>query len=78
MDEASWTAASTWLPRSLLIAVVVNVAVASLGWLAKTVTTPGAAVGAVIGISVFAFAGPAGWLMLFASFAAAAVSSSSD
>jgi uncharacterized protein (TIGR00297 family) len=75
MDAASWTAASQWLPRSLLVAVAVNVPVATLGWLARTVTVPGAVVGALIGIAVFAFAGVAGWVMLFASFAAAAVSS---
>jgi uncharacterized protein (TIGR00297 family) len=75
MDAASWSAAWTWLPRSLLVAVAVNVPVATLGWYARTVTVPGAVVGALIGIAVYGFAGAAGWVLLFASFAAATVSS---
>jgi uncharacterized protein (TIGR00297 family) len=74
MDGASWSAASAWLPRSLLLAAAVNVPVAALGWYARTVNVSGAVVGALIGIAVFGFAGIAGWLMLFASFAAATLS----
>jgi uncharacterized protein (TIGR00297 family) len=74
MDGASWSAASAWLPRSLLLAAAVNVPVATLGWYARTVTVPGAVVGAAIGIAVFGFAGVAGWVMLFAAFAAASLS----
>ena len=75
MDAASWSAAWTWLPRSLLLAAALNIPVAALGWRAGTVTVPGAIVGALIGIVVFAFSGPAGWVMLFVSFLAASVSS---
>lgn len=75
MDGPSWSAASGWLPRSLLLAAAVNIPVATLGWAARTVTVPGAIVGAVIGMAVFGFAGPGGWAVLFASFAAATISS---
>jgi uncharacterized protein (TIGR00297 family) len=74
MDAASCAAAWTWLPRSLLVAAAVNIPIATLGWLAGTVTVPGAVVGAVIGIAVYGFAGLAGWVMLFTSFLAATVS----
>jgi uncharacterized protein (TIGR00297 family) len=75
MDPASWSAAWSWLPRSLLLAAALNVPVAALGWRAGAVTASGAVVGAVIGVVVFGFAGPAGWVMLFVSFLAASVSS---
>jgi len=75
MDGASWSAASAWLPRSFLLAAAVNIPVAALGWYARTVTTSGAVVGALVGIAVFGFAGLAGWVILFAAFAAATVSS---
>jgi uncharacterized protein (TIGR00297 family) len=57
------------------VAVAVNLPVAAAGWFARTVTTPGAIAGAVIGIVVFTFTGFAGWVMLFASFLVASVSS---
>jgi uncharacterized protein (TIGR00297 family) len=75
VDGASWQAASAWLPRAFLLALAVNLPVATAGWLARTVTTSGALVGALIGIVVFTFTGIGGWLMLFASFLVAAVSS---
>jgi uncharacterized protein (TIGR00297 family) len=75
VDAASWQAASPWLPRALILALAVNLPVAAAGWLARTVTLAGALVGAFIGIVVFTFTGIGGWLMLFASFLVAAVSS---
>jgi uncharacterized protein (TIGR00297 family) len=75
MDAASWHAAAAWLPRSLALACAVNIPAAVLGWFAGTVTAAGAVVGAIVGIAVFGFAGLAGWVVLFASFAAATVSS---
>jgi uncharacterized protein (TIGR00297 family) len=75
VDQASWLAAWAWLPTWLVYAALVNVPVAALGWWAGTVTVPGAAVGALIGIAVFAFAGAGSWVLLFASFFAASVSS---
>ncbi len=53
-------------------ALALNVAVAALGYFAKTVTVPGAIIGAGIGVTVFVGAGAAGWLLLFASFLCAA------
>ncbi|HEY3382754.1 MAG TPA: DUF92 domain-containing protein [Vicinamibacterales bacterium] len=70
----SCTAARTWLPQGLLYATLVNVPIAALGWRARTVNGAGAVIGAIIGVTIFACAGPAGWLLLFASFLAAIVS----
>jgi uncharacterized protein (TIGR00297 family) len=75
IDGASCRAAGEWLPRALVLALAVNVPVAALGWVARTVTVPGAIAGAVIGIVVFAFTGIAGWVLLFASFLVASASS---
>jgi uncharacterized protein (TIGR00297 family) len=74
IDGASCAAAWTWLPRALLIGTAVNVPIAAIGWRARTVTLSGAATGALIGITVFGFAGWAGWVLLFSSFLAATVS----
>jgi uncharacterized protein (TIGR00297 family) len=57
------------------LAVAFNGVVAALGWKAGTVSAPGAVGGAVIGIAILACAGFSGWVMLFASFLVAAVSS---
>jgi uncharacterized protein (TIGR00297 family) len=67
-------AAAAWLPMSLLVAVLVNMPIAALGWRAGSVTPAGAAVGAAIGVAVFAFGGWAGWTLLFTSFLAATLS----
>jgi uncharacterized protein (TIGR00297 family) len=75
VDAPSARDAAEWLPRALALAMVVNVPVASLGWLAGTVTTAGAVTGALIGIVVFTFTGMGGWAMLFASFLVASASS---
>jgi uncharacterized protein (TIGR00297 family) len=74
VDASSCAAAWAWLPSSFLVAVLVNLPIATLGWRAGSVTLPGAIVGALIGIVVFSFAGWAGWVLLFASFFAATVS----
>ncbi len=60
---------------AILLAAAVNAIVATLGWRARTVSTAGAVAGAGIGFVVFACAGLAGWLLLFASFLAAAITS---
>lgn len=75
VDAGASRAAAEWLPGAFAVAVAVNVPVAAAGWLARTVTLPGAVAGAVIGIVVFTFTGLAGWVMLFASFFVASVSS---
>jgi uncharacterized protein (TIGR00297 family) len=75
IDAASCRAAAEWLPRAFVLAVAVNLPVAAAGWLARTVTTSGAIAGAAIGIVVLTFTGIAGWVVLFASFLVASVSS---
>lgn len=75
LDGQSIATAAEWLPRAFVLAIALNLPVAALGWRAGTVTTAGALVGAVIGIAVFTFSGIGGWLLLFASFLAASVSS---
>lgn len=75
VDRDVAVAAADWLPRAALLAAVVNLPIATLGWTARTVTIPGAIVGAAIGISVFTFTGWQGWLVLFACFVVATVSS---
>jgi len=74
VDGPSLEAARAWLPHSLLVATLVNVPIATLGWRAGSVTVTGAVVGAAIGIAVFAFAGWTGWVLLFSSFVAATLS----
>lgn len=49
-------------------AVAVNAGVALIGWLARTVTIPGALTGACIGTVVVAGAGWAGWTVLMLTF----------
>ncbi len=72
--EIAGTAWSTiegrWLPS-----LGINVVLAWMAWRAGTVSVAGALTGAVIGIVIYLGTGPAGWIMLFAAFAAAAVSS---
>jgi len=74
VDGGSIEAARPWLPMALLVAALVNVPIATLGWRAGSVTVAGAAVGAAIGIAVFAFAGWPAWVLLFSSFLTATVS----
>jgi uncharacterized protein (TIGR00297 family) len=59
----------------MLPALIVNGAFAAAGWRAGTVSVPGAVAGAAIGVVVYLGAGPGGWLVLFASFLAAAATS---
>jgi uncharacterized protein (TIGR00297 family) len=75
VDGPSCAAAWAWLPSSLFLALAFNGVVAALGWWARTVTASGAVVGALIGTAVFGFGGAAAWIMLFASFAVATISS---
>lgn len=50
-----------------------NVVVAALGWVARTVTPAGAVTGAIIGALVIAGTGTAGWSLLIVTFLAASV-----
>jgi len=71
----AWGVAWPAVVTALLPAVIINAVVATLGWRARTVSTSGAIVGALIGFAVYACTGLGGWLLLFASFAAATASS---
>jgi uncharacterized protein (TIGR00297 family) len=66
------SSAPIWLPR-LVPALVLNAMVASAGYLARTVTAAGALTGALVGIAVQVGTGWPGWVLLFASFAAATI-----
>ena len=71
-------AAAAAAPRMLAAlgpAVAINALVGWAGWKARTVSLSGASAGAVIGIVVYTCGGPGAWLMLFATFAFAAVAS---
>lgn len=59
----------------LPLALMVNVAVSALGYLARTVTISGATAGAIIGIVIVVAGGWGAWTLLVATFAFAVVSS---
>ena len=67
----AWPAVADRLP----IAVVVNAVSASLAWRAGTVSRGGAVVGALIGVAVWAGAGPAAWTLLLTTFGVASLTS---
>jgi uncharacterized protein (TIGR00297 family) len=56
-------------------AIGLNAVAAALGYRARTVSVSGAIAGALIGIVIYVCTGWRGWLLLFATFAAAAISS---
>ena len=72
-DQVHSFTAAAW--PWLLPAAALNVAVAWLGYRAKTVTTAGAIAGAAIGAAIVLSAGMTGWLLLGATFLAAAITS---
>ncbi len=61
--------------HAIVPATAANVAVAWLGYRARTVTSTGAATGAIIGTVIAVTAGWTGWALLLATFLAAAISS---
>jgi uncharacterized protein (TIGR00297 family) len=65
--QRDWTAVA--------IIIIVNIVVAYAGYLARTVTRAGAIGGGVIGIVIAASVGWSGWILLFSTFLAAALSS---
>lgn len=69
--QSAWFEARGMLPAALLI----NALVALAGYRARTVSMSGAIGGAFIGSVIFAAAGWDGWLLLFLTFIAAAVTS---
>jgi uncharacterized protein (TIGR00297 family) len=68
-------AAPAALAEGLAAAAAVNVAAAAIGHRARTVSLSGAVAGAMIGTLIYVSAGWRGWLLLFATFAAATASS---
>lgn len=61
--------------RLLPAAIAANAVVAAAGYIARTVTIPGAICGAIIGATVVVTCGWGGWGLLLATFALAVVSS---
>ena len=57
-------------------AIAVNAAVAAAGYVARTVTAPGAFAGAALGIVILVAAGWGGWALLLVTFAVAVTTSS--
>jgi len=60
------------LQSVVALGLAANIGVALLGWMARTVTVPGAIAGAVIGTLVVAGAGWTGWALLLLTFGVAA------
>ena len=66
------------IPRAgamLIVALGINAAVATAGYLARTVSVSGAGAGAVLGTIIYVAAGWQGWLLLLATFAIATIAS---
>jgi uncharacterized protein (TIGR00297 family) len=72
VDAGFYTASSGMVASRVWAAIGLNVAVAVLGYFARTVTVAGAITGAIIGVAIFVGTGLVGWLLLFASFLFAA------
>ena len=75
MTRAAWQAAAPSVAAALPWAIAVNVVIAWAGYRARTVSAAGAAAGAAIGIVIYAGGGGLAWLLLFATFLAAALTS---
>ncbi len=73
-EDLAATAASSAV-RLLPFALAANAAVAAAGYVARTVTLPGAIGGALIGVIVVVTCGWGGWGLLLATFTLAVVSS---
>lgn len=71
-DDLMRASEPTWMAR-LLPALVLNLGVSAAGYAARTVTIAGAVSGAAIGIAVYLGTDWPGWVLLFASFLAAAL-----
>ena len=69
------TAAAPAIIARLPWAIGVNLVVAWAGYRARTVSAAGAIGGALVGLVIYAGGGGAAWLLLFATFLAAAVTS---
>jgi uncharacterized protein (TIGR00297 family) len=72
-DLAASLRAAAW--GTLPVAIASNVVVAAAGYLARTVTIPGAICGAALGIAIVVTAGWGGWALLLATFVLAVITS---
>jgi uncharacterized protein (TIGR00297 family) len=59
---------------TILPALLVNLIFAVIGWKGRLVSGAGAIAGAIIGFAIYAGAGLTGWIVLFAAFAVASIS----
>jgi uncharacterized protein (TIGR00297 family) len=75
MDPAAWAAHVSVVAARLVPALLLNGLAAAAGWAAGTVGTSGVIAGVVIGTLVYACGGAGAWVLLLASFAAAAATS---
>jgi uncharacterized protein (TIGR00297 family) len=75
IDATALTAAREIVSANLVLALAVNTAAALGGWRAGAVRTSGMLVGWAIGVVVYACTGWQGWLLLFATFLTATLSS---
>jgi uncharacterized protein (TIGR00297 family) len=71
MPDRGYLLLSLW--TALLVPAAANAVVAIAGWVARTVTIPGAIAGFVVGTLVWAGAGWQGWVLLLCAFATAVV-----
>ena len=71
----AWLANGSAVAARLAPAAAVNTVAAAAGWIAGTVRASGTFAGWLIGVAVYAGLGPGGWLLLFATFFAAAATS---
>jgi uncharacterized protein (TIGR00297 family) len=70
-DASIFSARWPDLQSVVVLGLAANIGVAMLGWMARTVTLPGAIAGAVIGTIVVIGAGWAGWALLLLTFVVA-------
>lgn len=75
VSSTAWQGHHDAVMAALVPALAVNTAAAAGGYLLRTVCMSGMVVGWAIGVVVYAAAGPAGWALLFLTFAVAAVTS---
>lgn len=75
MDPPSWPITAGAMQQRWLGAVLVNAGVAAASWRAGAVSRSGVVAGFVVGVLVWLAGGAGAWLVLFASFALAAVTS---
>ncbi len=75
MDATSFASARPALLAALPWALGVNLLASSLGYRAGTVSRSGAIAGAVVGVVIYCGGGWGAWVLLFAAFLAAAITS---